>query len=294
MPSGPRRSYKASLPRSPVRIRITSSRSKTKIFPSPIFPVCAAVRIRSTTAGTSSSFTAASILTLGMKSTTYSAPRYTSECPFCRPNPFTSRTVIPVTPASVSAFFTSSTLNGLMIASIFFMVFLPSRIPAALAGEVSQVEVGVGNDRHLVLIEPLELVLGVDPQPQRQVEELEHDVADDGDVDDVRQRPDALCEELRGVPVEESLHRPGDAVPAVAVGAVREQPEGEHAPGPVHPVDRDRAHRVVDLECPLDEEDGDAQQDPRDHPDEDRDGSGDESAGGGDRHQAGKEPVCGH
>jgi len=62
-------------PRSPVRMRITSSRSKTKIFPSPIFPVRAAVRIRSTTAGTISAGTAASILILGMKSTTYSAPR---------------------------------------------------------------------------------------------------------------------------------------------------------------------------------------------------------------------------
>src|SRR5512141_150590 len=180
MPSDPRRSYRASFPRSPVRIRIASSRSRTNIFPSPIFPVCAAVRIRSTTAGTSSSFTAASILTLGMKSTTYSAPRYTSVCPFCRPNPFTSRTVIPVTPASVSAFFTSSSLNGLMIASIFFMVLLPSGVPSALAGEVPQVEVGVGDDRHLVLIEPFDLVLGVDPQPQRHVEELEHGVADGG------------------------------------------------------------------------------------------------------------------
>jgi len=32
---------------------------------------------------------------LGRKSTTYSAPRYSSVWPFCRPNPLTSETVIP-------------------------------------------------------------------------------------------------------------------------------------------------------------------------------------------------------
>src|SRR5450759_2143424 len=63
-----------------------------------------------------------SILILGKKSTTYSAPRYNSVCPFCRPKPFTSVTVNPLTPNSESASRTSSNLNGLITASIFFMV----------------------------------------------------------------------------------------------------------------------------------------------------------------------------
>src|SRR5215469_1078385 len=58
---------------------------------------------------------------LGTKSTTYSAPRYNSVCPRCRPNPFTSVTVMPDTPMSDSAARTSSSLNGLMIAVTSFM-----------------------------------------------------------------------------------------------------------------------------------------------------------------------------
>ena len=41
---------------------------------------------------------------------------------------------------------------------------------------------------------------------------------------------------------------PGDAVPAGAVGAVGEEPDGEHAPRAAHAVHRDRAARVVDLQ----------------------------------------------
>jgi hypothetical protein len=39
-----------------------------------------------------------STLILGRKSTTYSAPRYSSVWPFCRPKPLTSVTVMPETP----------------------------------------------------------------------------------------------------------------------------------------------------------------------------------------------------
>src|SRR5262249_35462936 len=39
----------------------------------------------------------------------------------CRPNPFTSSTVIPCMPALVSASFTSSSLNGFTIASTIFI-----------------------------------------------------------------------------------------------------------------------------------------------------------------------------
>src|ERR1700677_4343133 len=61
----------------------------------------------------------------GTKSTTYSAPRYSSVCPRCRPNPFTSVTVMPETPISDNAARTSSSLKGLMIAVTSFMRELP-------------------------------------------------------------------------------------------------------------------------------------------------------------------------
>src|SRR5579862_1788511 len=57
----------------------------------------------------------------GTKSTTYSAPRYSSVWPRWRPKPFTSVTVMPETPISDSAARTSSSLNGLMIAVTSFM-----------------------------------------------------------------------------------------------------------------------------------------------------------------------------
>ena len=52
---------------------------------------------------TSSGATAASSLILGSRSTVYSAPRYSSVCPFWRPKPRTSVTVIPWTPTVVAA-----------------------------------------------------------------------------------------------------------------------------------------------------------------------------------------------
>ena len=67
--------YSALTPRSPVRMRTTSSIGITKILPSPILPVRAARSIVSTTCAASSSDTIISSLTLGRKSTTYSAPR---------------------------------------------------------------------------------------------------------------------------------------------------------------------------------------------------------------------------
>jgi diguanylate cyclase (GGDEF)-like protein len=111
---------------SPVRIRTTRSRSHTKILPSPILPVPAALMIASLTASTWSSVTATSSLILGRKSTTYSAPRYSSVWPFWRPKPLTSVAVMPATPASASASRTSSSLNGLMIAMTIFIARPPS------------------------------------------------------------------------------------------------------------------------------------------------------------------------
>src|SRR5437773_367517 len=65
---------------------------------------------------------AAAIFTLGRKSTTYSAPRYSSVWPFWRPKPFTSVTVTPCTPMALRASRTSSSLNGLTMAVTIFMV----------------------------------------------------------------------------------------------------------------------------------------------------------------------------
>src|SRR5512147_108903 len=69
-----------------------------------------------------SALIAASSLILGRKSTTYSAPRYSSVWPFCRPKPLTSVTVMPCTPIAERASRTSSSLNGLMMAVTSFMI----------------------------------------------------------------------------------------------------------------------------------------------------------------------------
>ena len=50
--------------------------------------------------------------TFGRKSTLYSAPRYVSVWPFCRPKPRTSETVRPVTPSEVTVLFHGFELRG--------------------------------------------------------------------------------------------------------------------------------------------------------------------------------------
>src|SRR5512143_3915006 len=121
-----------------------------KILPSPILPVRAEPSMASTARSAMSSAMAASIFTLGRKSTTYSAPRYSSVWPFWRPKPLTSVTVMPCTPTADSASRTSSSLNGLMIAVISFMGTVPVRSErfrdgdddAGLAGTVDEVRLG--------------------------------------------------------------------------------------------------------------------------------------------------------
>eukprot|EP01034_Spumella_vulgaris_P011292 gene11292-14360_t len=63
-------------------MRTTRSTVVMKILPSPILPVRAALTMASTQRSASSSFTTTSTFTLGRKSTTYSAPRYSSVWPF--------------------------------------------------------------------------------------------------------------------------------------------------------------------------------------------------------------------
>src|SRR5262245_39482518 len=92
-----------------------------KILPSPMLPVLAADDMISATLSTMRSGTTTSILIFGRQSTVYPPPRKSSVWPFCRPNPRTSETVMPMTPMEVSASLTSSSLKGLMMASIFFI-----------------------------------------------------------------------------------------------------------------------------------------------------------------------------
>src|SRR5271165_2722605 len=96
--------------------------SVTNILPSPTLPVFDAPTMASMTWSTSSFLTATSIRVFGTKSTTYSAPRYSSVWPRCRPNPLTSVTVMPETPISERAARTSSSLKGLMMAVINFII----------------------------------------------------------------------------------------------------------------------------------------------------------------------------
>src|ERR1700682_5958070 len=100
---------------------MASPTSDTNILPSPIFPVFAAFNIVSTARSASASGNTTSNLIFGNRSTVYSRPRYTSVCPFCRPCPRTSVTVIPSIPISRSAFFTESNRDGWIIASSFIM-----------------------------------------------------------------------------------------------------------------------------------------------------------------------------
>src|SRR6476619_3290435 len=67
------------------------------------------------TSSSTSSPTTTSISTLGSRVTTYSLPRYTAVCPFCRPCPRTSVTVRPEMLSFSSASLTSSTLFGRMM-----------------------------------------------------------------------------------------------------------------------------------------------------------------------------------
>src|SRR5690349_5587778 len=77
--------------------------------------------MESTTFSTSSSSVTTSTRIFGTNSTVYSAPRYTSVCPFWRPYPCTSLTVRPVTPRACRPSLTASSWYGLMTAVTSFM-----------------------------------------------------------------------------------------------------------------------------------------------------------------------------
>ncbi len=80
----PPASWIASVPLSPVRIRMISCTGETKILPSPMTPVRAAATIVPVTSCTWSSLTTATIPTLG-RSIVYSCPRHCCVMPFWMP-----------------------------------------------------------------------------------------------------------------------------------------------------------------------------------------------------------------
>src|SRR5690349_4272313 len=119
-------------------MRMSSPIESTKTLPSPMEPVLAAWQITETTLSASPSGTTTSTFTLGRKSIVYSEPREISVWPFWRPKPRTSVTVMPTTPSSFSASLTSSSLKGLITASIFF---IPASVTLAAAARLERLAV---------------------------------------------------------------------------------------------------------------------------------------------------------
>src|SRR6267378_6844977 len=301
-------------PCSPVRIRIASSRRDTNTLPSPIDPVLAAPAMSVTTLSTSPSGTTTSTFIFGRKSTVYSPPRYISVWPFCRPKPRTSLTVMPTTPAAVSASLTSSSLNGLMIASIF--VIAASRSVTALgrhhsrhhrlrfAGDAVTTEtvhqgawtldLGITVAAHLRHVEAFEFDLWTDPHAEGEIVGLEERVRGNKDEPETRERADDLGNELARPAVEQSAHRSLDAVEPVPVRPVGKEAHAEDAPGPARAVHGNRADRIVDLQRALDVEHGPAHEHAGDGADHERPEAGDERARSRDGHQARQHAVDQH
>src|SRR5579883_2605026 len=285
-------------------MRVTDSRGRMKTLPSPISPVRAARQIASTTEVVRVSGTTSSIFTLGTRSTVYSAPRYCSLWPFWRPNPRTSLTVRPCTPTCVRADLTSSSLWGLMMASTFFMPESPlafgcPRIPSSpgdgtLRGLVHD-HATVAGRAHLGDVQAFDFHRRRHAIPDDRLDDLVDHDRDDADVGDARHGADRLGCELPRVPEEEALDWSVDVVEAPGgVAPVGKEPDRQHAPEAVGAVDRDRAHRVVDLELPLDEEDRFDHQDSGDQSDDAGAEGPHERAGRGDRDQACEHAVAHH
>ena len=131
-----------------------------------------------------------------------------------------------------------------------------------------------------------------DPVAHDRFDDLEEDEEQREDPDDAGDRADCLRGELRRVAVEQALDRAGHAVPAVAIGAVGEQADRQHAERAADAVHRDRADRIVDLQHAVDEEHRLDDQHAGDGADDDRRHAVDERARRGDRHQPGEQAVA--
>src|SRR5688572_8208624 len=224
----------ASEPFSPVRMRCTAPTSVIQSFPSPIFSVRALATRASAMASTWSSSARTSTLILGTNSTVYSAPRYTSVCPDWRPKPCTSVTVMPLTPAPLSASFTSSSLKGLMTAVISFTVLLSS-VRVCRLGVQGQVQAEV-------------LLLVVGSQADGCLDHLGDAEADHERVGEGHGRGDDLVDQEVGAAVGDEEAGVGDDGVDRRVG---EEPEHHRAEQTADQVDRDHVEAVVEAELRL-------------------------------------------
>src|ERR1700716_851103 len=167
-------------------MRRTCSTGVIHTLPSPILPVRATSTRRLVTRSTSSSSTTMSMRVLGTKSMVYSAPRYTSVWPRWRPKPWTSLTVSPCTPSSLSASFTSSSLKGLMMP---VMSFTYLRSPFSGRGRRSDPLERVADLRMQREVEPGLLVLLGHTESAGQ-HALQHEADHERDHEGVRERGD--------------------------------------------------------------------------------------------------------
>src|SRR5262245_18754644 len=176
-------------------MRRADSRVETKTLPSPISPVRSARTMASTAAAAAASETTTSTFTLGTRSTVYSAPRYCSLWPFWRPKPRTSLTVSPWMPTWVRADFTSSSLWGLTIASIFFTF-------GSLSFQFRGLEVVVSGLAVQREVQTLRLLFGLRTEADHRVDDLQdHEAAHRGDGPG-EARGDRLVCELGAAAVE--------------------------------------------------------------------------------------------
>src|SRR5437899_231894 len=231
----------ARFPRSPVRSRTASTTSSTKIFPSPRFPVRAVRSMASIACPTRSSWMTTSIFAFGTKSTMYSAPRYSSLWPFWRPKPFTSLTVMPLTPTELRASFTSSTREGRMIASIFFISALSQRAHQRAAASARRLVARklLADHRtaeHVRVLRVLRKIQSGDfvvlayAHADQRVDDLQDHVRHRRGQRDGREHRQQLRPELAGIAVEQAVGAPAvDRLPGKEAG-------GERAPGAAHAV----------------------------------------------------------
>src|SRR5205807_1953968 len=150
---------------------------------------------------------------------------------------------MPKTPISVKASFTSSSLNGLMTASIFF---IGARLPCHELTRsknrrviLLQLTLRVGPFFVLAQIQPELFVFVGDSQPHRPVHDLEdHECPNEG------QRPsgqhgDELEPELAGIPEEEPIG-------AAGIDRFRsEQTSRQCPPRPADPMNTESVQRVI-------------------------------------------------
>src|ERR1041385_3876806 len=125
-------------------------------------------------------------------------------------------------------------------------------------------------------------------------DDLISDEAQDRDDDEAARDTDKLCEELpEAAPVEQADDLAGCAIPSFAVFAVREQAEGQTAPGAVDAVDADRTDRVVNAALVPEEHTLDYE-DAGNDTDDARTNGIHEGAWRGDRDQTGEHAVAHH